>query len=118
MADQDISKPRFPKREFWYVEAAFALDLGRKPKRSGYRPLWRIPRAGAEHYLVGLNQMELVDRPQLEPGETAVTKWIFFPQVQGWVEDHLEPGAIFEICEGNQRVGQVRIQEVVYEAGR
>jgi len=118
VSDENISKPRLPKREFSYVEAVFTLDLGRKSKRSGYRPLWRIPRQGAEPFLVGLNEMALVDRAELMPGQTAVTKWIFLPEVQGYVEDRLKPGAVFEICEGNQRVGSVRVREVVYEPER
>jgi hypothetical protein len=112
------SQPRFPKREFWYVRAEFTLDPGRKPKRSGYRPLWRIPRPGGEPYLVGLNQMELVDRSELKPGETAIANWVFFRQAQGHIEDHLKPGAVFEICDGNHRVGSVRVVEVVYEPER
>lgn len=105
---------KYPRREFEYIEAAFSLDAERAPKRSGYRPLWRLDRQGAEPLLVGMNEMTLLDQDLLQPGSTGRTKWVFVPDVQGYIEDRLSPGAVFEVCDGGQRVGIVRVIQVVY----
>jgi hypothetical protein len=48
---------KYAEHPFSRVVADVTLDVGRKPKRSGYRPLWWITRGGADPFPVGLCQM-------------------------------------------------------------
>lgn len=113
MADSDDGA-LYPKREFRSVETEFSLDPDRKLKLSGYRPLWRLPQAGADPIFVGLCEMTLVGKDAIRPGETLRADWAFVPAVQGYIEQYVKPGDVIDICEGSRRVGSVRVLSFVF----
>jgi len=105
---------KYPKREFRRLETEFALDSGRRPMRSGSRPIWRLKQTGADPVLVGMCEMTLVGKDSILPGETSKASWIFDPGVQGYIEQLVKPGDQVEVCEGTHRIGSVRVLDFVY----
>ena len=110
--------PWLPDREFRYVVTEFSLDPGRIARFSGYRPIWRLTVPGEDPVLVGMCALTLVEKDRVEPGETQVVHWAFVPEVQGYIEHLLRPGARAEICGAGTAPVPARDYDRVVAGGR
>lgn len=105
---------KYASRPFRRVRTEFSVDQGRAVRGPGYRPLWRIARAGSEPLLLGMCELKTVEGGEIQPGETRVAEWEFWAGVQGYVEEFLKPGDVAAICDGGTAIGQARVVEFVY----
>jgi hypothetical protein len=104
------------ERVHGYVRASLSLlttDQGgrRGPFASGYRPQWDLgQRTEDGHILFSDAEVWLEDELMLPPGAAAVVRLHpFFPEF--W--EDVRPGAVLGLYEGNTRLGEAEVLEVV-----
>jgi hypothetical protein len=81
----------------------------KSPITSGYRPICRFSKVDGGMQLVGMCQLEVVDRGSVEPGQSAMIVLRFAPSVTQLVKTLAIIGADVTLQDGTTAIGKARI---------